>query len=81
MITSCKIQSYLLLYYLYVLLNLLNSFIDDSPIMRISVESPKVTSLLWGPVDKTVITGHENGEIIQWDLKVTNYLLSREILT
>ncbi|XP_075229066.1 eukaryotic translation initiation factor 3 subunit i [Lycorma delicatula] len=43
---------------------------DSQPIMRISVEpSPKVTSLLWGPLDETVITGHENGEIIQWDLK------------
>lgn len=43
---------------------------DAHPIMRISVDNtPKVTSLLWGPLDNSVITGHENGEIVQWDLK------------
>lgn len=42
---------------------------DQNPIMRIGVESPKVTSLFWGPLDETIITGHENGEIVQWDLK------------
>lgn len=39
--------------------------------MRMKVDKPKVTSLLWGPLDETIITGHENGEIIQWDLRVS----------
>ncbi|CAG2183412.1 unnamed protein product, partial [Oppiella nova] len=29
----------------------------------------KVTSSLWGPVDDSVITGHESGHIVNWDIK------------
>ena len=42
----------------------------QDPIMRIPVDGPKVTSILWGPLDETVISGHENGKITMWDLKV-----------
>ena len=31
-------------------------------------KGPKVTSLVWGNLDKQLITGHENGDIVQWDL-------------
>ena len=31
-------------------------------------KGPKVTSLVWGSLDKELITGHENGDIVQWDL-------------
>lgn len=48
----------------------------QDPIMRIKVDKPKVTSLLWGPLDETIITGHENGEIIQWDLRTGKELTS-----
>ncbi|XP_018320997.1 eukaryotic translation initiation factor 3 subunit I [Agrilus planipennis] len=49
---------------------------DADPILRIPVNGPRVSSLLWGTLDETVITGHENGEIIQWDLKTGKQLNS-----
>ncbi len=39
-------------------------------VTRITVEGSKVTSALWGPLDHTMITGHENGKLTQWDLRV-----------
>ena len=32
-------------------------------------KGPKVTSLIWGSLDEKLITGHENGDIVQWDVK------------
>lgn len=43
------------------------------PILRIPINGPRVSSMLWGTLDETLLTGHENGEIIQWDLKVSAY--------
>lgn len=40
------------------------------PIMRIMCDEARVSSLLWGTLDETLITGHEDGEITQWDLRV-----------
>ena len=31
-------------------------------------KGPKVTSLVWGNLDKELITGHENGDSVQWYL-------------
>lgn len=46
-------------------------FIENSePILRMTVPESKVTSLIWGTLDHTIITGHEDGTIIQWDLRV-----------
>lgn len=39
-------------------------------VTRITVEGAKITALLWGPLDQTLITGHENGKLTQWDLRV-----------
>ncbi|XP_017773651.1 PREDICTED: eukaryotic translation initiation factor 3 subunit I [Nicrophorus vespilloides] len=55
--------------------------VDDSlgsaePILRIPINGPRVSSLLWGALDETLLTGHENGEIIQWDLKMGKKLNS-----
>jgi translation initiation factor 3 subunit I len=30
----------------------------------------KVTSALWGTLDQFMVTGHENGELVQWDIRV-----------
>ena len=30
----------------------------------------KVTSALWGTLDQYIITGHEDGALIQWDARV-----------
>ena len=31
----------------------------------------KVTSAIWGPCEEYILTGHENGEINQFDIKVS----------
>lgn len=38
--------------------------------LRIPVPQSKITSLLWGPLDETIISGHENGDISIWDLRM-----------
>lgn len=42
----------------------------------LTIESPdsKITSAVWGPVDETIITGHENGVIKKWDAKTGEML-------
>ncbi|XP_063239906.1 eukaryotic translation initiation factor 3 subunit I [Bacillus rossius redtenbacheri] len=42
---------------------------SSEPILRIPFSDSKVTSLLWGSLDETVIVGLESGEISQWDLR------------
>jgi len=37
---------------------------------KVTIEGSKVTSILWGPLDQTVITGREDGKLVQWDLRV-----------
>lgn len=46
-----------------------------SSILRMQVEGAKVTSTIWGPLDKTIITGHDDGTITQWDTTVRCSLL------
>ncbi|XP_023014032.1 eukaryotic translation initiation factor 3 subunit i [Leptinotarsa decemlineata] len=55
--------------------------VDDSvgsqdPILRIPIKGSRVASILWDNLDETIITGHEDGEIIQWDLKTGKQLNS-----
>jgi len=38
-----------------------------------AVPDSKVTSLIWGTLDNTIITGHEDGAITQWDLRVCRF--------
>lgn len=37
----------------------------------------KITSTMWGPLDRTIITGHEDGTIVQWDVlvRVADFLI------
>jgi len=42
---------------------------NDEPMMVLPMPSSKVTSAIWGPLDEMIISGHENGDIIQWDIK------------
>ena len=37
--------------------------------ITIPTNGPKVTSMLWGTLDEFLVTGHDNGDIVQWDLK------------
>lgn len=43
---------------------------EGNSILRMTFDEAKITSLLWGSVDETIITGHDNGELQQWDMKV-----------
>lgn len=56
--------------------NVDESIAHADPILRIPINGPRVSSLLWGNLDEVLLTGHENGEIIQWDLKVCIILCS-----
>jgi len=43
----------------------------DNPIMKIPIPpgGPKVSSMIWSGFDENLITGHENGDLVQWDIK------------
>jgi len=43
----------------------------ENPVMKINIPTgaPKVTSMIWSGLDDQLITGHENGDLVQWDLK------------
>jgi hypothetical protein len=60
-----------LIEYLFVLAN-------EGPAARINISQRglrKVTSGLWGTLDEFIVTGHDNGELVQWDIKVDIDLL------
>lgn len=48
---------------------------DDSQIRNneamwsVPSATSKITSAIWGPLDEVLITGHENGDLCQWDVK------------
>ena len=43
---------------------------SKDPFLIVPIDGPKVTAALWGPLDQYIITGHENGDLCQWDTKV-----------
>jgi hypothetical protein len=50
----------------------------EGPAARINasiLQFGKVTSALWGTLDQFIVTGHENGELVQWDLRVNLIVL------
>jgi len=51
-----------------------------TPILRVPIESSmsKITSAIWGPCDEFILTGHESGEINQFDVKTGSVLQSRK---
>lgn len=49
---------------------------DSSPIIRLPMNNSKITSMLWF-LDETIITGHENGQISIWDLRVSFFLINK----
>jgi len=42
---------------------------ENDATLKIPVSQSKVTSMIWGNMDETIITGHENGQITLWDLR------------
>ncbi|UJR21432.1 hypothetical protein I4U23_024518 [Adineta vaga] len=45
---------------------------NEGPAVRINASQKgirKITSALWGTLDEFIVTGHDNGELVQWDIK------------
>lgn len=43
---------------------------QEDTIRRIPINGPRISSILWGALDETIITGHEDGELNIWDVRV-----------
>jgi len=46
-------------------------FKTDNPIMKIPIPTagPKVSSMIWTELEDFLVTGHDNGDMVQWDMK------------
>ncbi|GLV33990.1 eukaryotic translation initiation factor 3 subunit i [Carabus blaptoides fortunei] len=53
-----------------------DSFGSSEPILRIPMNGSRISSLLWGTLDEVLITGHENGDLKQWDMRTGKELNS-----
>jgi len=42
---------------------------NNEPFMALPQPKSKITSAVWGPLDESIVTGHENGELVYWDIK------------
>lgn len=42
----------------------------EDNICRMSINGPRISSVLWGALDETLITGHEDGALNIWDSRV-----------
>lgn len=49
---------------------------ENNCVANITTTGSKVTSALWGPLDQTLITGHDDGELALWDVKTLNKVKS-----
>lgn len=58
--------------------NVDSSINNQSPVLKLTMnqQQTKITSMLWGALDETVITGHENGSMRIWDLRTAKELYS-----
>lgn len=52
------------------------SLAEKTPIFRLPVLQSKITSMLWGTLDETIITGHNDGQISLWDIRMGKELKS-----
>lgn len=51
-------------------------FNTDNPVFKIPIPAngPKVSSMIWSGLDSYLLTGHDNGDLVQWDVKAQNKL-------
>jgi len=49
-------------------------FSKDKPVMELTIpdKGPKITCSVWDSQDEKFVTGHDNGDIVLWDLKAQN---------
>ena len=47
---------------------------NNEPMMSIPITKAKVSAAIWGPLDEYIVTGHENGDLCQWDVKTGNII-------
>lgn len=47
----------------------------------IAMPKEKVTAAIWSPLDEGIITGHENGDLCQWEFKVGSVVLFTDQVT
>jgi len=47
------------------------NFTGENPIAKIPIPTggPKVTSMIWNKQEEFLLTGHDNGDLVQWDVK------------
>lgn len=57
------------------------TFNGEEPIMKVSIPQggPKVTSMVWSGLDDYILTGHENGDVVQWDIKTQKKLSLKSV--
>jgi hypothetical protein len=51
---------------------------SEGPAHRLNITQRglrKATSALWGTLDEFIVTGHENGDLVQWDIRVIQIVL------
>ena len=48
----------------------------EEPIFKVAIPTggPKVTSMIWSGLDDLLLTGHDNGDLVQWDVKTQKKL-------
>lgn len=47
-------------------------------VTKTTIQDSKITSLIWGAVDETVVTGHESGKLVLWDLKTMKVITTSD---
>jgi len=60
--------------YVYTLADVKSEGGKADPILVLDGHLSKITSAIWGPLDETIITGHENGDMVKWDAKTGDEL-------
>ncbi|XP_044587478.1 eukaryotic translation initiation factor 3 subunit I-like isoform X4 [Cotesia glomerata] len=50
----------------------------DDAIIRIPINGPRISAIVWGALDESIITGHEDGEINIWDVRTGKKLNSQK---
>ena len=43
---------------------------ERDTLCKISINGSRISALIWGALDETIITGHEDGELNIWDSRV-----------